>query len=243
MPASSIDSVSTTSFDFLREVDDKYVQRDLVRLDLRKRFVIDANIDEIRGKGVLDLASHDGRWAFAFAAAGASAVVGVEARQHLVETFRRSPNSAMRSKIKLHHSDLFAFLESEVHAKRQYDVVAALGIFYHIMDHYRLLRLIHKLRPGLVIVDGDFLAANWAYIGLAFEDPEMELNSTASNGEDKVPIGIPSTRAMERMAECLGYSVQWADWNSVPEEERGPVGDYYRPGARRAMTCMLRPLE
>ena len=38
-------------------------------------------------------------------------------------------------------------------ARSTFDIVLCLGIFYHIMDHYRLLNLIRQLKPRLVILD------------------------------------------------------------------------------------------
>jgi predicted RNA methylase len=46
---------------------------------------------EISGARVLDLASHDGRWSYAFAGVGAASVVGIEGRQEMIicsTTFR-----------------------------------------------------------------------------------------------------------------------------------------------------------
>ena len=41
------------------------------RLDRRREFIVEPYADEIKDARVLDLASHDGRWAYALAAAGA----------------------------------------------------------------------------------------------------------------------------------------------------------------------------
>src|ERR1017187_9318082 len=58
------------------------------RLNQRHRACIEWNEAMIRGKCVLDLASHDGRWSFAALKAGATKVVGIEARDHLVQAAR-----------------------------------------------------------------------------------------------------------------------------------------------------------
>jgi len=59
------------------------------RLNLRHRALIEANETIIRGRSVLDIASHDGRWSFAALKAGARHVVGIEPRQHLVDFCHR----------------------------------------------------------------------------------------------------------------------------------------------------------
>ena len=55
------------------------------RLNERYRACIEWNRPIISGKRVVDIASHDGRWSFAAIKAGASHVVGLEARDHLVK--------------------------------------------------------------------------------------------------------------------------------------------------------------
>jgi hypothetical protein len=55
------------------------------RLNARHKVLIQSNQPIIRGKSVLDIASHDGRWSFAAHQAGARHVLGIEAREHLVQ--------------------------------------------------------------------------------------------------------------------------------------------------------------
>src|SRR5260370_24927372 len=55
------------------------------RLNERYRALIGSNEHLIRGKTILDLAAHDGRWSFAALKAGAQHVTSVEGRSHLVE--------------------------------------------------------------------------------------------------------------------------------------------------------------
>src|SRR6266446_801015 len=56
------------------------------RLNERYRALISPNEEFIRGKTILDLAAHDGRWSFAALKAGARHVTGIEGRAHLVES-------------------------------------------------------------------------------------------------------------------------------------------------------------
>jgi hypothetical protein len=49
---------------------------------------------------------------------------------------------------------------------------------------------------------------------------------------------------MELMATSLGYDVTWADWETVPEDQREGIFAYYRPEPphwKRRATCALRP--
>jgi 2-polyprenyl-3-methyl-5-hydroxy-6-metoxy-1,4-benzoquinol methylase len=213
------------------------------RLNLRHRFLVQPFEHEIRGSRVLDLAAHDGRWAYAYAGAGAASVVGYEARQHLVDEFEQYPDKDFKKNVRLQVTDIFDALENLKRSNSIVDIIAVLGIFYHIMDHYRLLKLIHRLRPRLVIIDSEFMVATWPHIVLGFEDPAKDLNAYAANGETKVPVGTPSRGALEKMAESLNYKVDWLNWETVGETERGLVQGYFRAGPRRRFTCTLRPTK
>ncbi|NWN51205.1 hypothetical protein HT121_28335 [Pseudomonas sp. MAFF 301514] len=61
------------------------------RLNSRHSAIMERNREFIKGKRILDIASHDGRWSFAALQAGAAHVTGIEPRQELInnamETF------------------------------------------------------------------------------------------------------------------------------------------------------------
>ena len=60
------------------------------RLNLRHLAIIKENEDILRGRSVVDIASHDGRWSYAALEAGATRVIGIEGRQSLVENAKRT---------------------------------------------------------------------------------------------------------------------------------------------------------
>ena len=51
---------------------DSETQMGSARLNLRHTAIIESNLDAIRGRRILDIASHDGRWSFAALRAGAT---------------------------------------------------------------------------------------------------------------------------------------------------------------------------
>jgi transcriptional regulator with XRE-family HTH domain len=216
------------------------------RLNKRHAFLIEPFRAELEGARVLDLASHDGRWPYALAGAGAAEVVGVEGRADLVREFRHFPDSPFKARVDLRCNDIFAELEAEAARGARYDVVAVFGIFYHIMDHFRLLTLIRALGPRLILMDSDFATRPAALIWLTQEDVSKKLNAIAQvEGQARAVVGTPSFKAMEWMAAALGYTVEWLDWTTLPEAERAGLDDYFsenKPGrpTRRA-TCALRP--
>jgi hypothetical protein len=230
-------------FNFLQEIapyaeDPKSVRR----LNMRHRMIIGPLADEIAGEAVLDLAAHDGRWAHAFAAAGARDVLGIEGRQELIDRYAHYPASAVKDRVSLRAGDIFDGVDAEIAQGNQYGVIGVLGIFYHIMDHFRLLKQLRKLGPKMVIVDSDFALAAGAVIVLAKERVDKPLHAIAQiEGQETTVIGIPSFKAMEVMAEVLDYDCTWLNWNRVPLDKRGPLGDYYRTDLKCRGTCILRP--
>src|SRR5262249_9743999 len=98
------------------------------RLNLRYQFVVAPFRAEIEGSNLLDLASHDGRWAFAYASAGAKKVVGIEGRAKTILGFDNFPDCAAKRRVELRHADIFAALRQMRQVEEQYDVVSILGV-------------------------------------------------------------------------------------------------------------------
>ena len=232
-------------FDFLADMELYAGKADTVpRMNARHRFLIEPFKEEIKGARVFDIASHDGRWAYAFAGAGAREVVGVEARQHLIDLFDDYPDPDLRARVELRCNDLFKELESEVEKGETYDVVGVFGIFYHIMDHFRLLKLVQALQPKVIIVDSEFMDKNWPMIQMQRENTGNNLNAASQiEGQQTAIVGYPSFKALDAMADVLGYDCVWLDWFSVPEEERKGTWDYYRSTGKRRGTCALIPKD
>lgn len=232
-------------FDFLSGIGRYSEDPDTIaRMNARHEMILAPLIEEIAGATILDLAAHDGRWSFAFAAAGARAVTGIEGRADLIARFDEFPDAPMRDRITLRCEDIFDGMAADAARGRQYDIVAVLGILYHVMDHFRLFRLVQKLRPRLVIVDSEFMLRPGPVIVLQRERTDKDLNAIAQvAGQEKALIGIPSFPAMEAMADALGYRCDWIDWSALPEGHRAAVGDYFRPEHKRRGTCLLRPAK
>lgn len=229
-------------FDFLADLPHyQELDKPVPRMNKRHSFLIEPFKDEIEGAKVLDLASHDGRWCYAFAGAGASEVVGIEARAELVAEFPDYPDEDLKSKVDLRVGDLYKGIEQEVEKGETYDVIGVFGILYHLMDHFRLFQSIRDLKPKLVIVDSEFMLRPAALIWLIKERTDNILNAAPQyEGQEVAVKGIPSFAAMELMAESLNYDIEWVDWDSLPKSERAGVSDYYRPEKMRRATCSLR---
>jgi len=232
-------------FDFLRD-SPRYAATpgSINRLNKRHRFLVQPYADELRGSSVLDLASHDGRWSYALSAAGASAVVGVEARTELFEQFEGYPDGPEKDRVSFVAGDVYDVLPRLADEGRRFDVVALLGLFYHVMDHYGLLKLIARLEPRLIIVDSEFAMSPDPIVRLIQEKTDNRLNAIPHTPDQvRAPAGIPSKAAMALMAASLGYDIEWADWETLGHRQRRGLRSYYReaPDWKRRDTCALRP--
>ena len=217
-------------------------ERSVDRLNTRHRFVISPFLDEIRGARILDLASHDGRWPYAFAQAGAREVIGIEGRAELIEQFETFPDDAAKARVELRQGDINVEVPKLVETGERFDVIGVLGIFYHITTHYVLLSQLSQLRPNLILIDSEFLNRPLEIIQLVPEDPRRHMNTLQQlPNQTKTLKGVPSRTATEMMARNLGYRVDWLDWDALPEDERQGVKDYYRKGRMTRGTCALRP--
>lgn len=235
-------------FDFVTTLPN-YAEKNLpaARMNKRHRFIIDPFRDEIAGARVLDLAAHDGRWAYAFAGAGAASVLGIEGRQDLIDMYAAFPETDFKGRVTLRQGDIFAGMEAEIAAGNSFDVIGVLGIYYHIMDHFRLLQLARRLNPKLVIIDGAFIKRDGMAIQLLFERTDKVLNAIPQReGQERALKGVPTFRAMEAMAEAAGFALTWCDWASLAPGDRDGVQDYFRvERTGRDLvrgTCALRPV-
>jgi SAM-dependent methyltransferase len=230
-------------FDFLGDTT-RYGGRptNIARLERRREFLVEPFSDQIKGARVLDLACHDGRWAYALAGAGAREVVGIEFRQQLIDQFADYPGGETRDRVTLIQGDIFEELPKLVAAGERFDVVTIFGIFYHIMDHYALLKLVKQLGAGLVVIDSEFLTRGAPLIRVWMEDTDSDFSAISpETGQAQAPIGVVSRAALEMLAGSLGYAVTWADWDSVPAADREGLAEYFRTsGPRLRGTCALR---
>lgn len=230
-------------FDFLADLppyDDNATT--IYRLNQRHKLIIAPFMPQIKGARVLDIAAHDGRWSYALAAAGASEVIGVEARPELVARFDAFPETDFKARVTLTCNDLFADLEARGQAGETFDVVALYGIFYHVMDHFRLLSLIRALAPGLVIIDSEFIVQDNAIIQVLKEEVSNPLNAvTEVDGRTHTVVGVPSLKSTDFMADALNFDCTWIEHGPILGEDRRGMHDYFRDGRKVRHVCGLSP--
>ena len=198
---------------------------------------------EFIGANVLDLASHDGRWSWAALNLGAKHVTGIEARGELIKSGNHLFQGKYVGTADFVEADIFDALPAYARSEQQFDVVLCLGIFYHVMDHYRLLMQIRRLNPKLVILDTGLINDEKPYIHLETEPVNNILNTIGHvDGVKDNVIGLVSVGGLRMMCRVLGFSIEFVDWLSPKFADTRKLDDYIKraPGQKQRYTAILR---
>ena len=210
------------------------------RLNQRYRALIESNAELIAGRRILDIASHDGRWAFAAHKAGAASVLGIEARSHLIEAARSNIREygAPDKQFEFRQGDVLAELDRlPVDA---FDTVFCFGFLYHTIDHMPLLRNIARLKPKHIVID-TLISVRPANI-IEIREEQIEAESNGAIGEPGTPsrivIGKPSKPALELMLHATGFRpLRYYDWFNAGITRWDDLEAYYL-GERISLTAV-----
>ena len=198
------------------------------RLFERHKRIIEPNIQWIRDKRVLDLASNNGRWVWAALNAGATFVTGVEGRDDRVaQATRNLVDLGYGDRCRIACSDIFDFLFQS--KPGEYDAVLCLGVYYHVMDHYMLMRLMAKLAPELIIIDSSFLRTFDFLVSVHADNTSLHTSALPKyKGQRAEIVGEVSLGLMIEMAANFGYRVEPIAWRPAEIQFPIPVHDYLR---------------
>lgn len=215
------------------------------RLNSRHVAIIERNAEQIKGKRVLDIASHDGRWAFAALKAGALHVAGIEPRKDLIDNANATFDEygIDRRRFDFTCGDAFDFLKN-----KQFDVVLCLGFYYHTIRHAELFDLIERTGAKFVVIDTEVTPSVDEVLTPAGSDPRIVYgnpngiqllldpvdsqqmafsDSLTRNGYTLV--GRPSRSAVKFMADHFGFSTEvfsWPEFFSKHPENISSMADY-----------------
>jgi hypothetical protein len=200
------------------------------RLNQRYRACIEWNEAVIRGKRVLDLASHDGRWSYAAITAGAANVMGIEARDHLVQAAVSNLRHYGVPENSFHFvsGDVFECLDQI--EPNSVDTVFCFGYFYHVANHMLLLSKIARLKPKHLIVDTGLHPDPLTTIVMYLDDPQAEHAAArfGSEGSKPVVVGAPSKSALELMLHNFGWRIAYFDWHQAGIHQWDNIEDYQK---------------
>lgn len=216
------------------------------RLDARHKMIIERNNDCFPGKRVLDLGSHDGRWAWAALNAGAAYVKGIEGRPQLVDkaNFNFRNMKIAESDYDFVSGDVFSHLVEAASKGDRFDTILCLGLFYHIMDHYRFLRLMTSLGANTIIVDTGLVDTDQVIIKLIFEDVDQISNAIPEfPNQRQTVVGYPSRSAFRAMTKSIGWNAKFLEWKADDFSDKRELADYFNvgEGKHRRFTVKIVP--
>jgi SAM-dependent methyltransferase len=211
------------------------------RLNQRHRALIESNAGIIQDKAVLDIASHDGRWSLAAYKAGARQVLGIEARQHLVNSARANMEVYQVAEDRVHFVLGDVFEELDRLQADTFETVLCFGFFYHTLHHMLLLSKITRLRPKHVIFDTQIDPAPTSVIRIFEESTAKEgAGAVADAGTPtRVLVGVPSRSALELMLASSGLTYSYYQWRQAGIERWDGL-NAYRKGLRVSLVSALR---
>ncbi|MDF2967300.1 MAG: Methyltransferase type 11 [Nocardioidaceae bacterium] len=208
------------------------------RLNMRYQALIADNADILAGARVLDIASHDGRWALAALEAGAAHVTSIEARPDLVdnahETFAHY--GADPSRYTMIAGDVFAVLKEQ---RFDVDVIQCFGFLYHTLRYPELFSALRKLEPRHLVVDTRVHRASASLIRVYVNETTVQSNAAFDDYTEgtKTLVGSPSPKALRRMLGVFGFTVEREyDWEAASRDAGAAVGTYER-GERITWRC------
>lgn len=211
------------------------------RLNLRNEAIFGENRDIIAGARVLDIASHDGRWAFAALKQGARSVVGIEGRSELVESANESLAyyGIEADRYRFVAGDIFTELAAEpIHV----DVVLCLGFLYHTLRWNELMTRIRQCNPKYLIIDTAVAHGNQAGVVLKVEDVSAQRNAIVDEFTHGTAVlsGKPTVRALRTIVGAYGFELErLSDWSALVRdnpEDAWESRDYAR-GYRVTARC------
>jgi Methyltransferase domain len=189
------------------------------RLNMRYEAIFAENRDIFEGARVIDIASHDGRWSFAALETGAAEVLGIEARDELVDAARENlaHYGVDASRYRFVAGDVFDVLSRE---EDPVDVVLCLGFLYHTLRYPELMRRIRDRAPRHLIIDTFVVRRRRTkpVVHLFTEHTERERNAVvdAFSYGDQTLVGWPSVAGLEALVGAYGFAVErYSDWGAL----------------------------
>jgi hypothetical protein len=200
------------------------------RLNKRYRAIIEANESIIQNKSILDIASHDGRWSLAAHFAGARYVLGIEAREQLVNQSRATMSryGIPDGRVDFVLGDVFEELDRLEPGR--FDTVFCLGFFYHTLHHMLLLHKIARLKPTNLIIDTCVDLDPDSTIVIQKEEVENETAGAVPDPGNRthILVGTPTRSALESMLSMSGFSVKYFNWHGAGIKRWDDLVEYHK---------------
>jgi len=217
-----------------------------IRLPARHAAIIRDNLDLIVGASVIDIASNNGRWSFAALDAGASRVMGIEARRQFLAAAveNRTALGIDRERCEFIEGDVFSVLPDL--EPGGFDTALLLGFLYHTLRHDELFYQLRRLGVRNIVVDTKVSQATGPVIELRSDSTTNPMDGIDewSGGRSSVVVGYPTVEAITFLLAAHGYGdCKHFDWSAYlrdhPKSGTVPQLNLYRTGGRVTFTCRL----
>ncbi|HIE11002.1 MAG TPA: DUF1698 domain-containing protein [Kiritimatiellae bacterium] len=174
----------------------------------------------LSGKSVLDIGCSSGYYSFFCARQGAERVVGIDARPEHERQF-----SLLRRALALESVASYRNLDMEYGLERlepDFDVVLAQGVIYHVYDHPRFLRNLHRLTRGWLVLEGA-CSGRTDYLCKAELEDTSNLRASIHG-----PVLYPSLPWLVRLLRWTGFDA--LHYIRLPSdiEDRWGYGKFWR---------------
>ncbi|MBE9039556.1 class I SAM-dependent methyltransferase [Oscillatoriales cyanobacterium LEGE 11467] len=186
----------------------------------------------IKDKVVLDLACNTGRLSYPCLVLGAKKVIGIEARQELIERGKQNlQNTEYKSKMEFIKADIFDYLSSA--SPQQFDVILCFGFLYHTVRQVDFFREVKRLSPQTTIIDTN-VAKNYLWYGLKNflgKPPILQMivenpNKTSDTTDDDGIAFWPTCSFLESMFDRINYDYHQIDYRSKEIKNWSGMEDY-----------------
>lgn len=207
------------------------------RMNQRAKRIFTPNFDHIAGKSILDLGSRSGWWSWAAIQLGANFTLGVEGRRSSVEKGKHLFENIGLDKHRCVVGNVFDVLPNLISQGYHFDTILCLGFYYHIYDHYGLLKLMDAFRPQHIVIDSEMEFSQETTVWIRREKVHHPNNAiTEFEGQVIFPAGNITTATMELLSECMNYKIHWCSWDLSEEDKQIGCEDYFE---KRRFTCIL----
>lgn len=209
------------------------------RLNKRHKAIFETVPTLFEAKRVLDIASHDGRWSLAALQAGASDVVGIEARAHLIDSANENLQHYQcdSKRFRFIQDDIFHWLRN---TDERFDAVLCLGFFYHTYRHPEIMSLIKRCKPRVLILDTMVYKAEGMVCLISRETADEEANAALDecSFQNMSYVAWPTPDLLRNYLTTYGFSFIEVDWSSLISADNNTDGvEDYADGKRATFIC------
>ena len=202
------------------------------RMNNRAGRIFSFDQSAIEGGRVLDIGARHGFWSWAAHRMGAAETLGLEGRQ---ESADRGDKLMAPLNHKFMIGNAFDLMPKLAAEGQRFDVILNLGFYYHIYDHYGMLKLMDALKPKVIVIDSEIDDLDEPVVRIRKEKTWEPNNAIAEvAGQKFSAVGNASRGTIELLAECFDYKVEWCDWSDLANTDE--CADYVE---RRRFTCLL----